>query len=110
MELNIYKPNDSYKYSKSVQLYTEPNTFRYMNTTGTQSDLSYQVFLYPDGNVLLRSYHSEDGNTKVLLSKITVSDKVVTPIGVLPGNDNDMFKIAGIDNSGNIIVLGSKTA
>ncbi len=110
MQLNIYKPNDSYKYSKSVELYTEPNTYRYMNTTGTRSNLSYQIYLYPDGNVLLRSYHTEDGNTKVLLSKIMLADKTVTPIGVLPGNDNDMFKIAGIDNSGNIIVLGSKTA
>lgn len=110
MQLNVYKPNESYKYTKPVLLFTEANTFRYMTTTGTRSDLSYEVYLYPDGNVLLRSYHIEDGNTKILLGKITIADAKFTPIGVLPGNAEDMFKVAGIDNSGNIIVLGSKTA
>lgn len=110
MELNVYKPNDSYKYTSTVKLFTEGNTFRYMTTAGTRSDLSYEVYLYPDGNVLLRSYNIEDGNTKILLAKITIADSKVTPIGVLPGNSEDMFKVAGIDNSGNIILLGSKTA
>ncbi|HOP12010.1 MAG TPA: hypothetical protein PK629_11015 [Oscillospiraceae bacterium] len=107
MSVNLYTPDTLGKYSLKTTILTQPSENRYIPITGTTANNTYELFLYPDGNLLMKAYHTESGYSRMILYRITVSADVPTVevIGALPAKSSMKYMIAGVDMSGKIIYL-----
>lgn len=105
MSVNVYQPDKNGKYSRSGQMYTEGSSNRYVTMTGTRHKDSYGLYLYPNGDVLLKIYYTESGQTRVLLRRIQAGSNTAVTIGSLPGTSYYRYTVAGIDTAGNVLFL-----
>ncbi len=107
MSVNVYTPDTLGKYTLKSTVLTQPAENRYIPITGTTADNTYELFLYPDGNLLAKAYHTESGYSRMILYRITVSADVPTVevIGALPAKSSMKYMVAGVDMSGRIVYL-----
>jgi len=107
MSVNLYTPDTQGKYSLKSTILTQPSENRYIPITGTTANNTYELFLYPDGNLLMKAYHTESGYSRMILYRIMVSADVPTVevIGALPAKSSMKYMIAGVDMSGRIVYL-----
>lgn len=105
MNLNVYRPDNSGNYELMANMYSEGPTNRYVSMTGTRHKDSYSMFLYPNGDVLLKIYYNESGQTRVLLRRIEATTNIPTTLGSLPGTSYYRYTVTGIDAVGNVVFL-----
>ena len=107
MSVNLFTPDTLGKYSLKSTILTQPADNRYIPMNGTSANNTYELFLYPDGNLLMKAYHTESGYSRMILYRITVSTDVpaVEVIGALPAKSSMKYMVAGVDMSGAIVYL-----
>ena len=107
MSVNLYTPSTQGKYSLKSTILTQPAENRYIPITGTTENNTYELFLYPDGNLLLKAYHTESGYSRMILYRIIFNADIPAAevIGALPAKSSMKYMVAGVDLSGKIIYL-----
>ena len=107
MSVNLYTPDTQGKYSLKSTILTQPAENRFMPMNGTTANNMYELFLYPDGNLLMKAYHTESGYSRMILYRITTSVDVPTVevVGALPAKSSMKYMVAGVDMTGKIVFI-----
>ena len=107
MSVNLYTPDTQGKYSLKSTILTQPSDNRYISMSGTTANNTYELFLYPDGNLLMKAYHTESGYSRMILYRISTATDVpvVEVIGALPAKSSMKYMLAGVDMTGKIVYM-----